>query len=180
MRLAHGIATIVANPVTRRIERPGAWPVHAPSASGRAAHGRLPHDASVTSLFAILVVVFLAMHGVGHVIWFLAAWTPVRAGVGDGRWGLPGSVTIRSPLGRLWGAAALLAVVLFVLAALALLAGVLAWRGLAFLGILASFVAVGPWRSQSPGSTWLMAILADLVLLILLSLPVSLELTGAT
>jgi hypothetical protein len=141
----------------------------------------VPHDAVVadlTDLLAILVVAFLAMHGLGHVIWFLAAWTRVRAGVGDGRWSLPGSVTIRSPLGRLWGALALAAVILFVVAALVLLAGSVAWRGLAFLGIGASFVAVGPWRSQSPGSTWLMAILADLVLLILLSLPISLELTG--
>jgi hypothetical protein len=40
-------------------------------------------------------------------------------------------------------------------------------------------VAVGPWRAQSPGSTWLMAILADLVLLLLLALPLSVELTGS-
>jgi hypothetical protein len=138
-----------------------------------------PADVVLLDLFAILVAVFIAMHGIGHAIWFLAAWTTIGAGVGDGPWGLPGAVTIRSPLGRLWGALALVTLVLFLGAALALLAGALAWRGLAFLGIGASFVAVGPWRGQSPGSTWLMAILADLVLLVLLSLPVSLELTDA-
>jgi hypothetical protein len=133
----------------------------------------------LTELFRFLVVVFMLMHGVGHVIWFLAAWTPIRAGVGDGVWSLPGNVTIRSALGRVWGALALLALVLFVWAAMALLAGSLSWRGLTLLGIVASFVAIGPWRRQSPGSTWLMAILADLVLLILLALPLSVEITRA-
>ena len=135
--------------------------------------------ADLTDLFRLLVVVFLAMHGLGHFVWFLAAWTRVRAGVGDGRWGLPGNVSVRSPLGKVWGVLALLAVVLFMWASLALLAGSPGWRGLTFLGIVVSFVAVGPWRRASPGSTWLVAILADLVLLILLALPLSVELVAA-
>jgi hypothetical protein len=137
------------------------------------------HHRAVTDLFRLLVVVFLVMHGIGHLIWFLAAWTRIRAGVGDGPWGLPGAVTIRSPLGKAWGLLALLAAVLFSWAGLALLAGLPAWRSLMFFGIVVSFVAVAPWRRQSPGSTWLMAILADLVLLFLFSLPLSVELTTA-
>jgi hypothetical protein len=136
--------------------------------------------ADLTELFRLLVVVFLTMHGIGHVIWFLAAWTPTRAGVGEGPWGLPGGVTIRSPLGKLWGALALVTLVLFAAAAAALLVGAPAWRGLAFLGVILSFVAVGPWRRQSPGSTWLFAILADLVLLFLLALPLSVEMLQAS
>jgi hypothetical protein len=132
-----------------------------------------------TDLFRLLVLVFLVMHGLGHVVWFLPAWTSIGAGVGDGRWSLPGNVTIRSSLGKVWGVMALLALVMFVWAALGLLAGSPGWRGLTFLGIVTSFVAVGPWRAQSPGSTWLMAILADLVLLLLLALPLSVELTGS-
>lgn len=132
----------------------------------------------MTDLFRLLVVVFLVMHGIGHLIWFVAAWTPNRAGVGDGPWGLPGEVTIRSALGKVWGLLALLATVVFVWAALALLAGLLAWRGLAFIGIVDSFVVVAPWRSQSPGSVWLMAILADLVLLFLFALPLSVDLAS--
>jgi hypothetical protein len=132
----------------------------------------------VLDVFRFLVVAFLTMHGIGHLVWFLAAWTPIRAGVGEGSWGLPGDVTIRSPLGKVWGVLALLAVLLFVASALALLSGALAWRGLAYLGIAASFVSVGPWRSVSPGSTWLMAILANLVLLFLLAVPLSVDLTA--
>jgi hypothetical protein len=118
------------------------------------------------------------MHGVGHVIWFLGAWTRVRAGIGDGPWGLPGNVTMRSPIGRVWRLLALLATILFVWAGLALLAAAPGWRTLTFYGVVVSLVSVGPWRSQSHGSTWLMAILADLVLLILIELPLSVELTG--
>ena len=77
----------------------------------------------MTDLFRILVVIFLAMHGIGHVIWFLAAWTPLRSGFGQERWVLPGDVTIRSPLGKLWGIVALVVMLLFVAAAVALLAG---------------------------------------------------------
>ncbi len=38
----------------------------------------------MTDLFRILVVIFLAMHGIGHVIWFLGAWTRLRVGMRDG------------------------------------------------------------------------------------------------
>jgi hypothetical protein len=134
----------------------------------------------LTELFRLLVIVLIAMHGIGHVIWFLAAWTPVRAGVGDSAWSLPGQVTIRSPLGRVWGLLALAAMLAFLAAAAALLGGTASWRGLTFIGIVLSFVAVAPWRRQSPGSTWLMAILADLVLLFLLALPLSVEMLQAT
>lgn len=134
----------------------------------------------VTELFRFLVIAFLAMHGIGHVLWFLAAWTPIRAGVGDSAWSLPGEVTITSPLGRLWGLLALMTMVVFLAAAVALSVGMEGWRGLTFIGVILSFVAVAPWRRQAPGSTWLMAILADLVLLFLLALPLSVEITQAS
>jgi hypothetical protein len=133
----------------------------------------------LTELFRLLAVTFLAMHGIGHILWFLAAWTPIRAGVSDSAWSLPGDVTIRSALGRVWGLLALAAMIAFLAAAVALLGAWAGWRGFTYLGVVLSFVAVGPWRRQSPGSTWLMAILADLVLLFLLALPLSVEITQA-
>jgi hypothetical protein len=132
----------------------------------------------VTDLFRILVVVFLAMHGVGHLIWFLAAWTPLRSGFGEGRWILPGEVTIRSPLGKLWGLAALLVVLLFVAAALALLGQSLQWRTLANSGVILSFGVVVPWLRQAPGWTAINAIVADLLLMILIALPLSVDMVA--
>ena len=50
--------------------------------------GRRPrHPRYMTDLFRILVVIFLAMHGIGHLLWFLAAWTPMGQGLRDRRAG---------------------------------------------------------------------------------------------
>jgi hypothetical protein len=126
----------------------------------------------------ILVVVFLVAHGLGHLIWFLAAWTPIRSGVKDGPWILPGGVTIRDPAGRLLGLVALLATLAFLVAAWALIGREAWWASATIVGCLASAVAVVPWLRQSPGTTPFNAIAADIALLILLALPVAGELTG--
>ena len=131
-------------------------------------------------IFRVLVVLMLCSVAILHVLWFLASWTPIRAGISDESWSLPGDVTIRSPLGRVWGLLALATMIAFLAAAVALLGGWLGWRGLTYIGVVLSFVAVAPWRRQSPGSTWLMAILADLVLLFLLALPISVDVTQAS
>jgi len=134
----------------------------------------------MTDLFRILVIIFLAMHGIGHVIWFLGAWTQLKVGMKDGPWLLPGNVTIRSALGKAWGLLALAALIIFVAAAVALLGQDPAWRPATSLGVIVSFIAVVPWLRQSPGTTPLNAIIANLVLMFLLALPLSVELTAAT
>jgi hypothetical protein len=133
----------------------------------------------MTDLFRILVVIFVAMHGIGHLIWFLAAWTPVRSGFGQERWILPGNVTIRSPLGKLWGIVALVVTLLFVAAAVALLSRSLEWRTMANSGVILSFGVVVPWARQAPGWTAINAIVADLVLMILIALPLSVDMVGS-
>lgn len=132
----------------------------------------------MSDLFRILVVIFLAMHGIGHVIWFLAAWTPLRSGFGQECWVLPGNVTIRSPLGKLWGIVALVVMLLFVAAAVALLAGSLDWRAMANSGVILSFGVVVPWARQAPGWTAINAIIANLVLMILVALPLSVDMVS--
>ena len=132
----------------------------------------------MTDLFRLMVVLLLCGVGMIHVIWFLAAWTPVRSGFGNGRWILPGDVTIRSPLGKLWGVVALVVVLLFVAAALALLSQSLSWRQLANSGVVLSFGVVVPWARQAPGWTAINAIIADLVLMILIALPLSVDMVS--
>ena len=131
-------------------------------------------------LFRLLVVVFLVMHGIGHIIWFLAAWTPFKAGVGDGPWILPGDVTISSPVGKMWGLLALVVLVLFLSAAAGLVLQETWWVGATNLGVILSFAAVVPWVRQSPRATGINAIVANLILMFLLALPLSVELTGVT
>jgi hypothetical protein len=129
-------------------------------------------------LFRVLLALLLAMHGIGHIIWFLAAWTPIRAGVREGPWVLPGDVTIRSPMGKILGLLALLVVAIFVFAAAGLLLKQPWWAGWAELGVFLSFGAVVPWLRQSPGSTAITAIIADIVLMFVLALDLSLDVTA--
>lgn len=129
-------------------------------------------------VFRILLVVFLFMHGIGHSIWFLAAWTPVRAGVRDGAWILPGNVTIRSPIGRVLGLLAGVVVVIFVVAAAGLALQEPWWAAWTEVGVFLSFIAVVPWLRQSPGTTPLNAIAANIALMFLLAVDLSLELTA--
>ena len=112
----------------------------------------------------------LLMHGLSHIIWFLASWTSVHTGVGDGPWLLVGNVTIRSPLGKALGLLALIVVVIFVLASLMLVAGLPNWRGVANIGVFLSYGAVVPWLRQSPGSWGPTSVVANIIIMFLLAL----------
>jgi len=129
-------------------------------------------------LLRLLVVALLAMHGIAHLIWFLAAWTPIRTGVGDGPWILPGNVTIRSPIGRALGLLALAVAFVFVFAAMGLLLRQLWWAGWVEIGVFMSFGAVVPWVRQSPGSFAITAIIANIVFMFLLALELSLDIVA--
>jgi hypothetical protein len=131
----------------------------------------------MVDLFRLLVALMLLMHGLSHLIWFMASWTSVRTGVGDGPWVLPGNVTIRSPIGKALGLLALMVVVVFALASLMLLSGLPNWRGVANIGVFLSYGAVVPWLSQSPGSWGRTSVLANIILMFLLALPLSVEMT---
>jgi hypothetical protein len=124
------------------------------------------------------VIVFLVMHGIGHIIWFLAAWTPIKAGIKDGPWILPGSFTIRSIPGRITGLLALIVLLVFVGTGLALLLEQTWWRTTAQVAAIVSLVAIFPWTRQSPRANTLNAILADLAIMFVLALPISVELAS--
>ncbi len=63
-------------------------------------------------------------------------------------------------------------------AAVALLGQDPAWRPTTSIGVIVSFIAVVPWLRQSPGTTPINAIIANLVLMFLLALPLSVELSA--
>ena len=119
--------------------------------------------------FRVLVVVMLWLHGLSHVIWFLASWTSVPTGVGDGSWILPGEITIRGHIGKALGLLALIVVVVFTTAGLMLLAGIETWNGVANIGVFLSYAVVVPWLRQGPGSWALPSIIANTVLMFLVT-----------
>lgn len=129
--------------------------------------------------FRILVIVFLVMHGLVHVIWFVASWTGIRTGFGDGAWILPGEVTIGSPLGKVWGIGGLVVLGLFVLGAIGLAAGAPGWINPTNLAVFLSFGVVVPWWRQSPGSVGVTAVVTNLALMFLLALPIALDMVAA-
>ena len=124
-------------------------------------------------LFRVLVAAMLAMHGLSHLIWFLASWTSVRTGVGDGAWILPGEITIRGRVGRVLGLLALIVVVVFVTAGVMLLAGIETWNGVANMGVFLSYAVVVPWIRQGPGSWPATSVVANVILMFLVTPEIS-------
>lgn len=125
------------------------------------------------TFFQLLVAAMLIMHGVSHVIWFLAAWTSVPTGVGDGAWILPGDITIRGRVGKALGLVALIVVFAFVTAGLMLLAGLENWNGIANIGIFLSYGTVVPWIRQGPGSWPATSVVANVILMFLVTPEIS-------
>ena len=128
--------------------------------------------------FTLLVAVMLVMHGVSHVLWFLASWTSVPVGVGDGPWILPGDITIKGRVGQALGLLALIVVFVFVMAALMLLADLPDWRNVANVGVFLSYGVVVPWLRQGPGSWPLTSVAANIILMFLLAFPISTEIAS--
>ena len=123
--------------------------------------------------FRLLVVALLWIHGVSHIIWFLASWTSVPTGVGEGTWILPGEITIRGRIGKMLGLLALMVVVVFTTAGLMLLTGMETWNGVANIGVFLSYAVVVPWLRQGPGSWALTSVIANIVLMFLVTPEIS-------
>lgn len=124
-------------------------------------------------LFRVLVAAMLAMHGLAHLIWFLASWTSVPTGVGDGTWILPGEVTIRGRMGKVLGLLALIVVVVFVTAGMMLGGGIETWNGVANIGVFLSYAVVVPWIRQGPGSWPATSVIANVILMFLVTPEIS-------
>jgi hypothetical protein len=131
----------------------------------------------MNDLLHFLVAVALLVHGLSHIIWFLVAWTPHKLGVEDGPWILPGEVTLTSVVGHIIGLIALLAMVSLVLAGIALLMQEEWWRGAARWGYILSFIVVLPWYPRIPRRIGLQAIIINIMLMFLIALPLSIDIT---
>jgi hypothetical protein len=129
-------------------------------------------------LFRLLVAIVLVMHGLSHILWFLASWTSVPTGVGGGKWILPGDITIRGRVGKALGLLALIVVTVFTAAGVMLLAGMEDWNGIANIGVFLSYAVVVPWIRQGPGSWPLTSVLANIILMFLVTPEISEAILG--
>lgn len=110
------------------------------------------------------VGIFLIMHGLGHTMGFLAAWTRLDVGFTDDPWILPGEVRFRDHIGQAWGMLWLVALAGWVVAGLGVIQAAEWWPALAKGAAVVSIVAIVPWWRTVPVGAWL-GVLADVVVL---------------
>ena len=121
------------------------------------------------TLIRWLIVLVLIMHGIGHIMGFLAAWTTIPVGWRDAPWLLGGGYRITSPVGATWGLLWLVTLIGFVGAGLGLIWGQSWWLPLATASAVVSLVAILPWWTSAPLGARVGAIVVDLIVLWLAS-----------
>lgn len=121
------------------------------------------------NLLRLLFAAPLIVHGLAHIGGFLTSWTSMDAGYSERPWVFSQSVTLRSPLGRVFGLLWLLVVLGFVAAGLGLGLGQPWWPTLAIVSALGSLVAIVPWWNAVPAGARFGAAFDLLVLVVLLT-----------
>jgi hypothetical protein len=116
-----------------------------------------------------IAAIAVFMHGVGHVAGVLSAWTSVDSGFTERPWIFSQGVTMKSPLGRVWGLFWLVALICLVAAGLGIAFGQAWWPTLALVGAVVSLVAIVPWWNTVVSGAKAGA-LFDLVILVALLL----------
>lgn len=112
------------------------------------------------------VIAVLLLHGVGHIMGFLAAWTTIPVGFTSSSWMLSNNVTVQSAVGRAFGILWLVALVAFLGATFGLVTHQAWWRTMAVAAAFISLVAIVPWwNTVTPGSR-MGAFVVDLVLIV--------------
>ena len=110
-----------------------------------------------------IVGLFFILHGIGHVMGFLASWTPVPVGFSDAPWLLGTDVRMKSPSGRVWGLLWAIAAFGWVAAGILVISGG-DWQQRAIYSAVLSMAAILPWWRAIPTGPKL-AILVDIAVL---------------
>ncbi len=107
------------------------------------------------NIWNILVSLVFLGHGIGHITGFLTAWTKIPVGFNDQPWIFSRGVTIKSPIGKLFGLVWLAAGVAFIFSAYLLYTRQVAWAGTAITASILSFIAIIPWwNTVVPGAKY--------------------------
>ncbi len=115
-----------------------------------------------------LVIIAALMHGIGHAMGFLAAWTSVPVGFAERPWLFSGDVTVTGAIGKAFGLLWVGALIGCVGAVFGVLNGADWWPDLAVVSAVVSLVAILPWwNTVVPGARF-GATLFDLAVMIAL------------
>ena len=118
-----------------------------------------------------LVALALFMHGVGHIAFFFAAFTPIDMQYTPQPWIFPGDVLITSPIGKAFALLWLIAMIGFIAAALGLVSGQPWWATTAVAASVISLVVIIPWWNTIDATTRTWALLADVVVIVAFAFP---------
>jgi hypothetical protein len=114
------------------------------------------------------VAFLLIMHGLGHIIGLLGAWTSSQDFSGK-HWLFSKGVTMRSTVGRAFSLIWCLALICLVAAGLGLLFQQVWWPTLATVGAAISLMANVPWLTAVPPGAWAGALFDALIIVALVS-----------
>jgi hypothetical protein len=118
-----------------------------------------------------LLAIVLLMHGIGHIMPFLGAWTPQKVGFSDASWLFSSGVGVTSPVGQAFGLLGLLALLGFCAGALGLIIHQEWWPAVTIAAAAISIVAIVPWLSAWPLGSAIGALLVDVAVLVALLPP---------
>lgn len=116
----------------------------------------------------IAAAIVLAVHGLGHLMGFLAAWTTVPVGFSSRPWLLSPEITVSSGVGRGFGLLWFASMAMLVAAGALVLLRHKRWRELATGGSLISLITLLPWLNTIVPALVLEATLVDVLVLSLL------------
>jgi len=100
-----------------------------------------------------LVAAAFIMHGVAHSSGFIASWTSNDNGFTKNPWIFSKSITLRTPVGKLFGLLWLVAMIALFFSGLSLLFWSGLWPAMPVVGAILSLVVIIPWwNTVVPGA----------------------------
>jgi hypothetical protein len=121
-------------------------------------------------MWRYIIALVLLAHGIGHIMPFMAAWTPQisKVGFSDASWIFSGGVGVGSPIGQAFGLLGLVALIGFVAGALGLVTHQAWWPTVTIAAAAISIVTIVPWVTTWPTGNMIGALLVDVAILVAL------------
>jgi hypothetical protein len=132
-------------------------------------------------MWRYLIAIVLLAHGIGHIMPFMAAWTPKisKVGFSDASWIFSGGLGVESLIGQAFGLLGLVALIGFVAGSLGLVTQQAWWPMVTIAAAVISIVTIVPWLTTWPTGSMIGALLVDVAVLIALLPPWSQQLVHA-
>src|SRR5215470_17939471 len=98
-------------------------------------------------MWRYIIAVVLLVHGIGHIMPFMAAWTPKisKVGFSDASWIFSSGVGVESLIGQAFALLGLVALIGFVAGALGLVTHQAWWPTITIVAAVISLVTIVPW-----------------------------------